>query len=92
MLDIQNIPPYITIREGFDWYYYLTIHGGTGRKDGLGGQHTFYLSYLRPDQHAAMGEALDFWCMDHGMPCGVGDTIQKAYEDYIEKAKKLPFK
>lgn len=88
----MEIPPYFLVNDSFAWYYYLTIHGGTGKKDGAGGQYAFYITYLRPDQYEGINKALDYWCQDRQIPCGVGDTLEQAYNDFIKKRAILPLK
>lgn len=89
-----EIEPYIYSNlRGLSWFHYLHIQGGTGRKDGLGGQYTFYLTYLRPDQKEDIdAEALDYWCKERAIACGVGDTIEEAYSDFKSQLEKIPLK
>lgn len=88
----QEIKPYMFVKEHFDWYYYLTIHGGTGSKNGLGGQYAFNLAYLTPWQQEEVNCALDIWCKDRGIPCGVGDSIEEAHNDFQHQLIRLPLK
>jgi hypothetical protein len=92
----MNIEPYIQSKSkvnGFWFYHYLQIQGGTGKKDGHGGQYRFYLTYLEPEQRAQLdNRALDYWCKDKKIPCGVGDTIEQAYEDFKAKNQLNPIK
>ena len=90
---MHEIKSYIQIRSsGLSWYYYLHIHGGTGSKDGMGGQYAYYLTYLPPDSERIISTALDHYCKDNGIPCGVGDTIKLAHADFQEKLKSIPLK
>ena len=78
--------------KGLSWYHYLHIEGGTGSKDGKGGQYAYYLTYLAPDHERVIDAALDHYCEDKGIPCGVGDTIELAHADFQKKLKKMPLK
>lgn len=90
---MDKIKPYMFVHDRVSWYYYLIIEGGTGKKDLKGGQYGFYLTYLRPEQRdERSGEALDYWCKERQIPCGVGDTIEEAHNDFQHQLIRLPLK
>lgn len=83
----QDIKPYFLTKSGvngFDFYHYLNIHGGSGHgKRGLGGRYLFTLCYLTPEEHDAMGQTSpDLFCDASKIPCGVGQTIEIAYKNW----------
>lgn len=87
---MTDIKPYITVKSktnGFDFYHYLHIQGGSGHgKYKMGGAHLFYVFYLPPDTANDEGLSPEFFCKSLGIPCGVGDTIEEAYADYLKKS------
>lgn len=93
---LQDIEPFILVsHKGFSWYHYLHIKGGTGLKNGLGGQYKFYLFYLSPDQEkqfADLGIAADKACEQLGIPCGVGETIEAAHTGFLKQLENNPLK
>ena len=91
----EHIKPYHLVKPKgcmFPFFHYLHIQGGAGRKDGTGGQYNFYLTYLPPDDERTIDVALDHWCKDRKIPCGVGDTISEAYNDFQHQLIRLPLK
>lgn len=90
---MSSIKPYIkTSYNGIGWFHYLHIQGGTGTKDGNGGQYAFYLTYLAPEHDRAINKALDYYCKEKGIPCGVGDTIEEAHNDFQHQLIRIPLK
>lgn len=93
---MKQIKPYLLVKSkenGFDFYYYLHIQGGSGHgKTNLGGAHNFYVFYLLPDTLNQENLSPEFFCKSFGVPCGVGDTIEEAHNDFIEKLKTNPLK
>ena len=90
---MTDIKPYMTTRQGaINWYHYLHIKGGTGKRDGHGGQYAYYLTYLIADNERIIDCSLDYYCKDKGIPCGVGDTIEEAYNDFQSQLIRIPLK
>ena len=92
---MTDIKPYIMERSkanGFDFYRYLHIRGGSGNwkqkseAHRNGGEYNFIVFYASPEQmkgHDEMCERL--WCREKGIVYGEGNTIEEAYENYKKK-------
>jgi len=92
--------PYILEKSsvnGFDFYKYLFIRGGSGNWQGksedyrYGGEFDFILYYAAPgdmeDKPQGMCERL--WCIEKGILYGEGGTIRDAYIDFMSKTSGL---
>ena len=93
---MQNIEKFITEKSpvnGFDFYKYLHIKGGSWNKGGAfryGGEFDFILFYAMPEEmdKKPVGMCERLWCIDKGIEYGEGDTIEAAFEDYKSKIDK----
>lgn len=92
--------PYILEKSsanGFDFYKYLFIRGGSGNWKGRGekfrngGEFDFILYYAAPEdtEGKPQGMCERLWCIEKGIPYGEGRTINEAYADLISKNKTL---
>lgn len=89
----SNIPPYIYKRSmvnGFDFYYYLHIRGGSGSKgrserNVYGGEYDYIVFYASPSEMEGCNHCERIWCRDKGIPYGLGKTIEEAYLDWKAK-------
>jgi len=95
MIQTSEIKPYIMERSeanGFDFYRYLHIRGGSGNIDAkgesnrYGGEYNFILFYCRPEEMEERGQICErLWCREKGIVYGEGNTIEEAYENYKKK-------
>ena len=92
----SEIKPYIMERSqtnGFDFYKYLHIRGGSGNirypeieDHRHGGEYHIILFYCRPEEMEGRGEMCErLWCREKGIVYGEGNTIEEAYENYKKK-------
>ena len=80
--------------NGFDFYKYLHIKGGSGNWKGKpergrnGGEFDFVLFYAYPEDMEKIrpGMCERLWCIEAGICYGEGRTIEEAYENYLEKS------
>jgi hypothetical protein len=88
----DEIKPYIYVREGVDWYFYLHIKGGQGHgKKSLGGTHKFVLWYETPtDEDRNRTMAAEKYCEKYKIPFGHGNTIEEAYDNWREQIILTP--
>lgn len=86
----MEMPPYLLSKaNGFNWFHYLHIKGGSGSKNGSGGQHKFYVYYATPEEEEKIGTTSpEFACGELNIPCGYGDTIQEAYSLFLQSQTK----
>lgn len=96
---VYALPPYLIVKEkGLSWYHFLNIHGGSGKYLGMmdrgyGGEYNFCVAYVEPDELAKKGDkCIRSFCVEKGIPFGVGDTIMEAYGQLVEKLKTQPLK
>ena len=96
--DARQIKPYVYERSlvnGFDFYKYLHIRGGSsnwkgkGEKYRNGGEFDFIVYYAMPeemkDKPSEMCERI--WCIEKKIVYGEGKTIEEAYRDYSIKVE-----
>lgn len=94
-----DIPPYLYERSktnGFDFYRYLHIRGGSCNvrypeieEHRYGGEYHFIVYYARPEELEGIGSMCErLWCREKGIIYGEGYTIEGAYENYQLKSKK----
>ena len=92
----SEIKPYITEKSqanGFDFYKYLHIGGGSGNirypeieGHRYGGEFHFILFYCHPEETEGRGQKCErLWCIEKGIVYGEGSTIEEAYENYKKK-------
>ena len=93
---MNKITPYITEKSttnGFDFYKYLHIKGGSGnwlsKKEKFlnGGEYEFVIFYASPEQMEGLDKCERIWCIEKGIPYGIGSTIEEAYSNYLKKVK-----
>jgi hypothetical protein len=96
---MKKIPQYLLIRSqvnGFDFYHYLHIKGGSGikyphtikSKYRSGGEYDYVLYFAAPEDEEKIGTRCPRkGCEELGIPYGEGETIQKAFSDYRMKSK-----
>jgi hypothetical protein len=84
--EVNVIEPYV-LKNRF--YHYLHIRGGSGNpkdKDErylFGGEYNFIVFYASPSQMKGIGDTcVRIWCIEKGIPYGIGDTITEAFENY----------
>ncbi len=83
--------------NGFDFYKYLHIKGGSsnwkgkGEKHRNGGEFDFILYYAMPEEmeKKPVGMCERLWCIDSSIVYGEGKTINEAYQNYLSKLPKL---
>lgn len=92
---LAQIPPYITFKcNGFDWFKYLHVAGGSGIKperpvSRSGGEFNIILYYAEPKEIEHKGGKCDrLWCVENKIVYGEGETIYHAYMNYLTKIKK----
>lgn len=96
----KKIPSYIYEKSkvnGFDFYRYLHIRGGSGNirypeieEHRYGGEYHFILYYARPEELEGIGPMCErLWCREKGIVYGEGDSIDEAYQNYQEKAPQI---
>jgi len=81
--------------NGFDFYKYLHIKGGSsnwkgkGDKFRNGGEFDFILYYAYPEdmEKKPVGMCERLWCIEKGIDYGEGKTINEAYQNYLSKLK-----
>jgi hypothetical protein len=88
----MEMPPYLLSKANrFNWFHYLHIKGGSGSKNGSGGQHKFYVYYATPEEEEKIGTTSpEFACEELNIPYGYGDTIQEAYTLFLQSQTKQP--
>jgi hypothetical protein len=89
--------PYIYIKStvnGFPFFYYLHIKGGSGVRPWrskpehrYGGEFDYIVYYASPEQTEKMNRTTceRIQCREMGIPYGEGKTIKEAYKDYQKK-------
>lgn len=81
--------------NGFDFYKYLHIKGGSGNWKNKnekfldGGEYDFLLFYASPNEMKGCDMCERIWCLENNIPFGTGKTINEAYERYLETVKTL---
>jgi hypothetical protein len=93
---MDKIKQYITEKSevnGFDFYKYLHIKGGSGNWKGKsekflnGGEYDYCLFYASPDEMEGLNCCERVWCVQNKIPFGTGKTIEEAYKNYLSKIK-----
>ncbi len=91
-----DIPRYILKKSevnGFDFYYYLHIKGGSGNWKGKsdkhlnGGEYDFVLFYASPQEMEGLNCCERIWCIQKNIPFGVGKSIEDAYNNYLSSTE-----
>lgn len=95
---MEEIKPYILEKSktnGFDFYRYLYIKGGSGNwrnkpeKFLDGGEYDYCIFYALPEEMEGIGSCCErIWCKQKKIPFGTGATIEEAYENYLSKTKR----
>ena len=87
-----KIEPYLLRRSeanGFNFYYYLHIRGGSGNplsQNRNGGEYNFLLYYAAPSEMEDLGDMCEMkYCEENKIPFGLGNTIEEAYLNYRSK-------
>ena len=92
-LMVPDIPKYIFEKSevnGFDFYKYLHITGGSGNWKGKGekyrngGEFDVIVFYAMPEEmeDKPTGMCDRLWCIEKGIVYGEGKTIIEAYKNY----------
>lgn len=95
----NNIPQYImeeSKTNGFGFYKYLHIRGGSGNirypsieDHRYGGEYNIILYYARPEELEGIGDMCErLWCREKSILYGEGNSIDEAYENYQVKNHK----
>lgn len=93
-----EIKPYILEKSkvnGFSFYKYLHIKGGSGNWKGKsdkflnGGEFDFCVYYATPDEMEGLDKCERIWCKEKRIPFGTGKTIELAFKNYLSKVNKI---
>lgn len=80
------IPPFFHTFKVFNWYHYLHIEGSSADRLAPNDVGPYHLYYATPDEEERrLGKSPNYYCADIGIPCGVGLTIEEAWEDFKKK-------